>query len=153
MYLEGNGVTRDINVAVKWLKKSADHGCEFGQNDLGVQYQDGVGVPQDLTKAYQYYLLAAKKGNARSMLNVARMYMGGFGVPRDAAKAVQWYTKASQNGFKLADSEIELAKQNMETELKEFKHLNVEEWEQSTKADTNDLTIAERIDRFTTTGT
>ncbi len=147
MYLEGHGVPKDINKAIYWFSRSADHENVWAQNNMGVMYHDGTGVPQDFNKAFQYYFLAATKGFSRGMLNVARMYLQGQGVLRDGEKAVEWYTKSSESGFKLADQEMKHAQLLCKEEAKLMENLKIEEWEKSKNLSPESLTNAERIER------
>jgi hypothetical protein len=51
---------------VKWLRRSADQGCAFGQTTLGLSYATGEGVTKDNVMAYMWSDIAARTGIMRS---------------------------------------------------------------------------------------
>ena len=62
-YDDGQGVTQDKVLAVKWYRKAADQGYAKAQCDLGYMYQFGEGVAQDKVEAVKWYCEAADQGN------------------------------------------------------------------------------------------
>jgi TPR repeat protein len=60
MYLNGNGVTKDVAEYVRWSRKGAAQGEPSAQYNLGRAYKRGEGVPQDYVEAYKWYDLAAR---------------------------------------------------------------------------------------------
>ena len=50
-YLNGYGVEKDLQKAVKWLTKSVKQGFASAQYNLARCYMDGEGVEQDMKKA------------------------------------------------------------------------------------------------------
>lgn len=48
---------------MKWYKKAAELGYEWGQFNLGNMYELGKGVEQDYKEALTWYLKAAEQGN------------------------------------------------------------------------------------------
>ncbi|MDD6994846.1 MAG: MobP3 family relaxase [Candidatus Borkfalkiaceae bacterium] len=63
MFLNGDGVEKDIPKAVEWLKQAALEENEFAEYALGRIYLFGVGVEKDLPLAMEYLRSAAAKGN------------------------------------------------------------------------------------------
>ncbi len=59
LYLRGQGLLQDCEVATKWLQRAADQGEAFAQWDLGKLYRDGKGVPQDDIVAHMWLNLTA----------------------------------------------------------------------------------------------
>ena len=51
MYVNGQGVPRNYELAVAWYRMAASSGLEQAQYNLGVMYQKGQGVEQDLGQA------------------------------------------------------------------------------------------------------
>lgn len=51
----------DVNIpeAKKWCQKSAEHGVNEAQVELGKMYRDGVGFPQSFAEAYFWFSLAS----------------------------------------------------------------------------------------------
>lgn len=63
MFLNGDGVEKDIPKAVEWLKQAAMEENEFAEYALGRMYLFGLGVEKDLPLAMEYLRFAAAKGN------------------------------------------------------------------------------------------
>ena len=51
MYLNGEGITKDLKQAFYWYKKSAEQGYAKAQNNLGLMYINGEGTLKDLKQA------------------------------------------------------------------------------------------------------
>ena len=47
-YYEGLGVKKDLNKAVYWIRRAADHGDRDGQYNLALIHDDGIGVECDM---------------------------------------------------------------------------------------------------------
>ena len=101
-YRHGYGVTRDYVQAFTWLKKSAEKGNAFGQNQLGLCYEFGKGTEKNLAEAFKWYLKSAKGGFPPGQFNVGDMYEFGKGVEKDLAEALAWYKKAAGHGHTTA---------------------------------------------------
>ena len=63
MFLNGDGVEKDIPKAVEWLKQAAMEENEFAEYALGRLYLKGEEVEKDLPLAMAYLRSAAAKGN------------------------------------------------------------------------------------------
>ena len=62
MYFNGDGVARNLELALHWYQRAAYSGLDIAQYNLGVIYQRGQGVPQDDQLAVHWYTLAAEQG-------------------------------------------------------------------------------------------
>jgi TPR repeat protein len=62
MYDNAMGVPKDVVLAAKWFKHSADYGHAQGQYNFGTMLETGDGVPKDEVEAYKYLRLAALQG-------------------------------------------------------------------------------------------
>ena len=62
MYKMGQYVKKDAKEAVKWFRKSVEHGEADGYFALGEMYYDGLGVKKDRQEAYRLIKLAEEKG-------------------------------------------------------------------------------------------
>ena len=58
-YLEGLGVEKDLQKALYWTRRAAEHGDRDGQCNMAWFYEEGIGVDVDLEQAKQWYRLAA----------------------------------------------------------------------------------------------
>ena len=79
MYLEGDGVARDLAKAVKWWRKAAEQGDVMAQYLLGVMYNLGLGVTEDEEEAARWFREAAEQGHAEAQFNleILRFSKGG----------------------------------------------------------------------------
>lgn len=58
-YTEGYGVEKDLEKAVYWTRRSAQHGDHDAQYNLGEFYENGTGVKKNLLKALYWYTQSA----------------------------------------------------------------------------------------------
>ncbi len=58
-YYEGLGVEKNLEKAVYWTRRAADHGDRDGQYNLAWFYEDGIGVGRDIEQAVFWYKMAA----------------------------------------------------------------------------------------------
>ena len=98
MYLNGSGVGRDPDEAVRWLRLAADQGDAVAQNDLGYLYSEGIGVDQDQAEAVRWFRLAADQGEAVAQFNLGLRYDTGEGVARDHSEAARLYRPCCRTG-------------------------------------------------------
>ena len=66
-YLESLGVSRDMEKALYWTRRSAEHGDRDGQFNLGWFYETGTAVPRDTTEAARWYRAAAAQGQCEAI--------------------------------------------------------------------------------------
>ncbi|MBO5109339.1 MAG: GNAT family N-acetyltransferase [Clostridia bacterium] len=62
-YYDGLGVERNLDKAVYWTRRAADHGDRDGQCNLAWFHEDGIGVERDLEQAGFWYKKAALQGH------------------------------------------------------------------------------------------
>jgi localization factor PodJL len=106
-YTEGRGVAPNLEEAVHWLERAANHGLAPAQYRLGSLYEKGQGVKKDLEAARRLYTAAANKGNGKAMHNLAVLYAEGISGDPDYRNASQWFRKAADRG--IPDSQYNLA--------------------------------------------
>jgi TPR repeat protein len=70
MYYDGEGVTKNYQKAVEWLRKAAGQGLDKAQNSLGYMYANGYGVTKDYQKAVEWYRKAAEQGLDKAQTNL-----------------------------------------------------------------------------------
>ena len=98
-YEVGQGVAKDLKLAVYWYQKSAEQGFGIAQRNLGLCYEHGKGVAKDLRQAYYWYEKSAENGNSSAMNNLGVCYDKGKGVAPDPQQAYYWYKKSAENGY------------------------------------------------------
>ena len=76
MFLNGDGVEKDIPKAIEWLKQAALEENEFAEYALGRMYLFGLGVEKDLPLAMEYLRSAAARGNeyAAGLINQKELF-------------------------------------------------------------------------------
>ena len=58
-YYDGLGVEKDLEQALYWTRRAAEHGDRDGQCNLAWFYEDGIGVEKNMEQARHWYRLAA----------------------------------------------------------------------------------------------
>lgn len=58
-YYDGLGVEKNLDKALFWTKRAAEHGDRDGQYNLAWFYEEGIGVEQNLEQAKYWYKQAA----------------------------------------------------------------------------------------------
>ena len=58
MYLEGECLPKDGELAAHWFKRAAEQGLAGSLTTLAMMYEQGNGVAQDLEEAKRLYKLA-----------------------------------------------------------------------------------------------
>jgi TPR repeat protein len=95
MYFAGEGVSRDVDEAVGWLRLAAHQGNADAQALLGFIYWNGLGGQQSSAVASYWFKIAAERGNPDAQLRLAMMYEIGDGVPQNYVFAHKWFNLAA----------------------------------------------------------
>ena len=103
-YLDGLGIEKSYDEAIKWFSKAAEHGNIKALNNIGYCYENGFGVEVDLYQAFSFYKKSALMGNEIAFINIAKCYMKGLGTEPDTIKAIAWFEKAAEIGYSLAQN-------------------------------------------------
>ncbi len=107
MYVDGQGVPRNISQAIAWFEKAADRGDAIAMFSLGSIYETGADrVARNLAKAAAWYHKAAAQENETAQYRLGMLYRDGRGVTRDRAHAIDWLRKAADQDE--TDAQIEL---------------------------------------------
>ena len=86
----GQGVPRNTDAALEWLRFAAEKGEPNAQTQLAMRYDLGIGLPQSDTDAFGWYGRAARQGGAVAQLHIGIMYSNGHGVAADLVLAHMW---------------------------------------------------------------
>lgn len=93
-YGDGEGVDKNMPLAIKWMTKAADGGFVNAQALLGLAYLMGHEgyLEQNYAFAEKYLLLAAEKENAEAQAYLSFLYVN----TEEYGKALVWARKATQ---------------------------------------------------------
>ena len=106
LYLNGWGVTKDIQQALENYKMSAAFGNETAMNQIGFIYMGSEAFEANPEQSFYWFNEAAKKGSDVGMYNLGCCYKNGFGIEADAEQASEWFKKAAELGYE--DAMLEL---------------------------------------------
>lgn len=99
---EGDGVHKDMRLAVQHTRIAADAGNAVAANNMGELYVRGIGVLQNYEKAAEYFRIAADNGSGKGMDNLAALYVDGTGVPVNYPEALKLLQSAVDKGIPAA---------------------------------------------------
>ena len=89
----------DLEKAFEYMKKAAEGGFAWAQEDLARLYMNGEGITKNLEKAVEWFEKAAEQNMANSQYVLGLFYERGIEtIKGDFEKAKYWYTKAAENG-------------------------------------------------------
>jgi len=69
-YLNGNGITKDLEKSFYWYQKVAEQEDVRGQSQLGFMYENGKGVQTDFKLAFYWLKKAAEQGDAGAQIKI-----------------------------------------------------------------------------------
>lgn len=112
LYWKGFGVPKDIDEAMKWLKRASSNGSYYAREEL--KKIEKTGLPQvdeykmgydaymqkKFTESVNWFTKSAAKGNIEAMFGLGLIYQNGGGteIPVNEKEAAGWYTKAADKG-------------------------------------------------------
>lgn len=106
MYLDGRGIDRNYEEAVRWFQLAAEQGHPSGQLNLGLMYELGRGVGKSGAEALRWFRAAAEQGSASGQYELGMAYYRGTIVPKDNVKAAHWIRMAAGQGHEKAISSL-----------------------------------------------
>lgn len=65
-YAQGLGVERDLDRALLWTRRAAEHGDRDGQFNLGCFYEEGTVLARSMEQAALWYQRAARQGHTEA---------------------------------------------------------------------------------------
>jgi len=110
LYSGHDGVERNKETGLEWLRKAADNGYMEAQFKVGEIYAPLLGAfsetpptQDDYAQAAKWYLLAAEQGHKEAQSRLAGFYaVTNRGVDQDFTQAFKWYKAASEQGDDLS---------------------------------------------------
>ena len=103
MFLNGDGVEKDTQKAVEWLKQAALEENGFAEYALGRLYLQGEEVEKDTVAAEDYLLKAVKHGNKYAEYVLGKEYLRGKNFPKDVEKAIDYLKHSAGKNFDFAE--------------------------------------------------
>ncbi len=97
MYHDGDGVTKNMDEAVKWYTKSASLNYKEAQYMLASLVFQREIQSLSYAQAADYYQQAATLGHVKSQLNLGMLYFRGDVIAQDLALALKWIQLAASN--------------------------------------------------------
>ncbi|MBO5715447.1 MAG: SEL1-like repeat protein [Clostridia bacterium] len=118
-YLRGEGIDKNIDLAISWWKKLAEitnpydgerddytdeeydayeaaaYYMSLAQYELGYHYFHGIGVEQNQSEAINWFLRAASNDSPHAMNDLGECYFHGCGVEQDYSEALEWFRGAA----------------------------------------------------------
>ncbi|GES90998.1 kinase-like domain-containing protein [Rhizophagus clarus] len=98
MYIYGNGIDKNYDLAFELSKKLAEKGIPNAINKLGYCYNNKIGTEINEQKAFELYKKAADLGNSTGISNLGWCYDKGIGTATNKSKAFELYQKAADLG-------------------------------------------------------
>jgi hypothetical protein len=98
MYYDGQGVSKNLGLALKWYTEAAMRGNRGAQYSLAGMYEEGEGVAKNVPKAAQLYAASARQGMPEAQFALGLSYEFGEGVPRNRRTAIFWLDQAARQG-------------------------------------------------------
>lgn len=105
-YEHGDGVSKNLETAAKYLQLSAEQGCVYAETDLGSYYARGIGVQKDFSQAFYWYHKAADSKDPLAEYCIGYAYANGDGVARDLNQAIQWWRQSAEHGQAEAENAL-----------------------------------------------
>lgn len=85
-------------LGIDWLKKSAQQGLAYAQQELALSYCSGRRVVKDDALCFDLSNKAAKQGLPEAQEKLGFLYAIGRGTKKNASEALYWYLIAAENG-------------------------------------------------------
>src|SRR5882724_3392068 len=120
IYLNGYGVSKNVDEAIKWLTKSAENGNLQAAGRLAAHYFFDMGEYKDIQEGIRWYRFGAERGDISDQTSLAFILReGGFPfndikIEKDPNEAAKWYLRAARQGN--GDAQIEIGEMYAEGE-------------------------------------
>jgi len=96
--IDGDGLPRDVEDAIRWLTWAQDMGSVDAATDLAVTYFNGREVDRDVEKAVALYRWAAERGDSVAIRNLGHCHLDGDGVDCDPSEGLRLFEQAAEMG-------------------------------------------------------
>ena len=96
IYFKGDGIAKNINLAVEYFQKASDLGNLESTYLLGKIYLSNQTQYHDPKKAYNAFVEAANNNHGKSQLMIGKFLLLGEIVPKDYEKSLHYFKLASK---------------------------------------------------------
>ena len=97
MYRDGKGVERDLDEAIKWMRKAADKNVGWAKNELfDILWK--IDTPEAHEEMISVATEFAEKGDGNAMGRLGRAYRHGKGIEKDNGLAASYLLMAASSG-------------------------------------------------------
>jgi TPR repeat protein len=98
MLLDGYGVAKDAEAALRWFKLAARTGHADAHNMVGRCFERGWGTAMDPEEAVHWFRPAADKGHAWAQYNLGKLLARGHAGNKDPRVALTLLVRAARRG-------------------------------------------------------
>ena len=129
MYMSGQGVSRDSDQAITWLKRAAVQDDSDAEFFLGSLYL----LPQrDIGEGLKWLRLSAEQGNQDAQLLLGKAYIqGAKELPRDPVQGGMWLQLAAKDNKQFYQDELRAAERQLTPEQAAKAKTLADEWKPS----------------------
>ena len=129
MFLNGQGVIKNLVEAGRWFNASAQQGDVGAQYFIGEMNLKGMGMAQNYRRAGAWFKKAAEQGYPDAQLQLGEWFADGKGGVTNKKFAYVWLKLAGANGIQAADEKRkQVESQLTEQEIRDAKHLAYQWW-------------------------
>ena len=101
-YLNGTALTKNDQLAYKFISDAAEMGYRMALYDQAVMLDNGTGTEVDKAKAHSLFVKAAEQDEPRALVEMAHRYFDGTMVAQDSAKAEELLRNAAEQEHTIA---------------------------------------------------
>jgi len=112
IYLNGYGVSKNVDEATRWLTKSAENGNLQAAGRLAAHYFFDTGKDKNIQEGIRWYRFGAERGDILDqttlgfILREGGFPLGNIKIEKDPNEAAKWYLRAARQGD--GDAQIEI---------------------------------------------
>lgn len=124
-YLHGKGTNKNSDLALLWLKNSADKNYDMAQIAVAQLFLQRKSEPHYEKWAFSYLGLAAKQNNPLGQRLLADFYYQGRGTDKDLSLAFDWYLLSAKGGNAISCFNVAMMYQKGEGVAKDDKNASI----------------------------
>jgi len=94
-YIQGDGVSKDLEKAFEWILEAA----ELGNIEAQAEWAEICRNTERFDASFYWEKKAAEQGKPASQNNLAILYDRGMGTSKNEEQAFYWFKKAAENGY------------------------------------------------------